>query len=244
MKTRAGWPERPGAAGCAGRSWRAWAARCAWLTALSSAMSTPSSIVGEQNRTGSAPAAERLSSRSSRSVAGTWAVCSLASHARLLRPPCGRSSTKYGMTRGRSSARSGRGSGRGSRACPSPALQRIAEAQLVAADRRRGLALVRRAFSRPARSEDLEERRSRLGASTVRLLRPSGSSRRWRRSALPEPPREPVSDSQVCAGLLAARRGADRPAGPRLVLTDGQRPQAGAGCPGRPSRRSYDSASR
>ena len=48
------------------------------LTTFSSAMSTPSSIVGEQNRTGSV-ASRNSSSRCSPLVGGTWAVCSRAS---------------------------------------------------------------------------------------------------------------------------------------------------------------------
>ena len=52
------------------------------LTTLSSAISTPSSIVGEQYSTGSSPVAEPLLALAAAPRTGTWAVCSRASKPR------------------------------------------------------------------------------------------------------------------------------------------------------------------
>ncbi len=64
----------PGALGVVGRASEG---RCAGRRRSGSAMSTPSSIVGEQYSSGRSPL-RKASSRSSRSAAGTWAVCSRA----------------------------------------------------------------------------------------------------------------------------------------------------------------------
>ena len=98
-------------------------------TTLSSAMSTPSSIVGEQNRTGSAPS-RNSSSRSVRSVVGhLGGVLPGLEPLAVRRRRRGRSSTKNGFVRPPSVGRRGaRGSGRGTPACRRRRRQRIASA--------------------------------------------------------------------------------------------------------------------